>query len=110
MALKNAFENLSVEETQQAILILLAQIADKLPRLDTADRVVVQASESTTPVTISSGTVTTVTGVTGVTTVSAVTAVNSVQAFGTVARSAEFVPHNIAQMGALHLYNQLEVA
>ena len=107
MALKNAFENLSVEETQQAILILLAQIADKLPRLDTADRVVVQASESTTPVTISSGTVTTVSTVTAVTTVNAVA---SQQAFGTVARSAEFVPHNIAQMGALHLYNQLEVA
>lgn len=75
MALRNAFEDLSVEDTQKAILYYLAAIHERLPRTDVADRVVVQAAESTQPI---SGTLA---GVTTVTTVTGVTAVTNVNNF-----------------------------
>lgn len=67
--LTNAFEGLSTEESLQLAAYALMAILEKMPRTDTADRVIVQASESTTPVTVSSGTVTTVTTATNVTNV-----------------------------------------
>ena len=39
MTMRNAFEGLSTEAMQQMMLVLLAEIAEKLPRVDANDRV-----------------------------------------------------------------------
>ena len=87
---------LSAEETQQSILYLLAEIRDRLPRLDQYDReaVTVEASVALST-TVASGTVTTVS-----------TVGNLTQFAGKPVDG--FVPQ-VANMGALHIYQQIVV-
>ena len=98
MALVNAFGDLSLEETQQAVLYLLALMSDKMARLDTADRMTVNVETGAITASIASAQT--------LATVTAVTALH----LGAASRAADLIPHNAAQMGALHLYNNIIVS
>ncbi len=101
MADKQPFAGLSQEDTNQAVVQLLAAILDRLPRVDGNDRLIVNASEvavGSTPITGS---------LSAVTTVSDVTRIN---AFGsTQARIADMIPIHIANAGAAHIYDNIKV-
>jgi hypothetical protein len=92
MALRNAFADLATEDSTQTILYLLAQIIDKMARIDTADRMAVSVEAGTLPT---------------VTTVSDVTRLNSM---GGASRVTDFIPHNTSMLGAAHIYNQIIVS
>ena len=88
MALRNAFADLATEDSTQTILYLLAQIIDKMARLDTADRMAVSVEA-------------------GSLTVSDVSRLNSM---GGASRVTDFIPHNTSMLGAAHIYNQIIVS
>ena len=92
MALRNAFADLATEDSTQTILYLLAQIIDKMARLDTADRMAVNVESGTLP------------------TVTTVSDVSRLNAMGGASRVTDFIPHNITMMGAAHIYNQIIVS
>lgn len=95
MALRNAFADLATEDSTQTILYLLAQIIDKMARLDTADRLAVNVESGTLPT---------------VTTVTTVSDISRLNAMGGASRVTDFIPHNITMMGAAHIYNQIIVS
>jgi hypothetical protein len=108
MAATSLLGGINQEASQQELLaqatFLLYSILEKMPRVDTADRLVVNPSESTSPVTISSGTVTTVS------TVTSVTQVASVVNFGSASRPGDCLPLHMGNAGAMHVYNNLVFA
>lgn len=85
------------------MLMLLAEIRDKLPRLDANDRTFVQLSENTT------GTLGAVTTVTTLTTAADLTRLNSMGAAAATARPTDAIPIHMGNMGALHIYNNITV-
>lgn len=100
MTMRNAFTNLATEtnqlsdrELQEGVLYAMLAILEKMPRVDTADRIV--TNQETGSVSISSGTVTTVTTVS-----------NQTNIGGRDAAHASFAMANI---GALHIYNNILV-
>lgn len=95
----NAFGDLSLEETQQAVLYLLALMSDKMARLDTADRMTVNVETGAITASIAASQ-----------TLATVTAVTALQNLGAASRVTDLIPHNVAQMGALHLYNNVIVS
>lgn len=95
----NALGDLSLEETQQAVLYLLALMSDKMARLDTADRMTVNVETGTITASIAASQ-----------TLATVTAVTALQNLGAASRVTDLIPHNVAQMGALHLYNNVIVS
>ena len=92
MALRNAFADLATEDSTQTILYLLAQIIDKMARLDTADRMAVNVESGTLP------------------TVTTVSDVSRLNAMGGASRVTDFIPHNTSMLGAAHIYNQIIVS
>lgn len=88
MALRNAFADLATEDSTQTILYLLAQIIDKMARLDTADRMAVSVEAGSL----------------------AVSDVSRLNSMGGASRVTDFIPHNITMMGAAHIYNQIIVS
>lgn len=92
MPMVNAFGDLSLEETQQAMLYMLTLITDKLARLDAADRLAVN---------VEAGTLSTVT------TVADITRLNNM---GAASRATDLIPHNTAMLGASHLYDNIVVS
>jgi len=92
MPMVNAFGDLSLEETQQAMLYMLTLITEKLARLDAADRLAVN---------VETGTLTTVT------TVADITRLNNM---GAASRVTDLIPHNTAMLGASHLYDNIVVS
>lgn len=98
---------ISSEATQEQLLsqttLLLSQILEKLPRTDTFDRLIVNASEVNPTVAIASaqtlGTVTTVT------TCGTVTNVNQV-----AGQAVHFVPVMMGNSGFQHIYNNIIVS
>lgn len=92
MPMVNAFGDLSLEETQQAMLYMLTLITDKLARLDAADRLAVN---------VETGTLTTVTTVTDIT---------RLNNMGAASRATDLIPHNTAMLGASHLYDNIVVS
>ena len=103
MTMRNAFANLATEtnqlsdrELQEGVLYAMLAILEKMPRIDTADRIV--TNQETGSVSISSGTVTTVTTVGTVS--------NQTNIGGRDAAHASFAMANI---GALHIYNNILV-
>lgn len=92
MPMVNAFGDLSLEETQQAMLYMLTLITDKLARLDAADRLAVN---------VETGTLTTVTTVTDIT---------RLNNMGVASRATDLIPHNTAMLGASHLYDNIVVS
>lgn len=95
----NALGDLSLEETQQAVLYLLALMSDKMARLDTADRMTVNVETGAITASIAASQ-----------TLATVTAVTTLQNLGAARRAADLIPHNVSQMGALHLYNNIIVS
>ena len=100
MTMRNAFANLATEtnqlsdrELQEGVLYAMLAILEKMPRVDTADRIV--TNQETGSVSISSGTVTTVG-----------TKSNQTNIGGRDAAHASFAMANI---GALHIYNNILV-
>ncbi len=100
MTMRNAFANLATEtnqlsdrELQEGVLYAMLAILEKMPRVDTADRIV--TNQETGSVSISSGTVTTVGTVS-----------NQTNIGGRDAAHASFAMANI---GALHIYNNILV-
>lgn len=98
--MRNAFEGLSTEQMQLAMLILLAEIAEKLPRVDVNDRVLTNGSDVTQPVSLS--TLATVTTVGTVTTMSNQTSIGG--------RDASNMAVAQANAGCLHIYNNIIVS
>ena len=96
MALQNLFGDLTLEETNKAILYFLAQLADRLPRTDALDRQVV-ALEATGNAVAVSGNLTTVTNVTNAGTLANITAIGG--------QVAPFLPHNLSM--PMHIYNNI---
>ena len=96
MTMRNAFANLATEtnqlsdrELQEGVLYAMLAILEKMPRVDTADRIV--TNQETGSVSISSGTV---------------TVSNQTNIGGRDAAHASFAMANI---GALHIYNNILV-
>lgn len=97
MTMRNAFANLATEtnqlsdrELQEGVLYAMLAILEKMPRVDTADRIV--TNQETGSVSISSGTVTTVTTVSNI-----------------GGRDAAHASFAMANIGALHIYNNILV-
>lgn len=97
MTTRNAFEGLSTEAMQQMMLVLLAEIAEKLPRVDANDRVLTNGADVTQPVSMS-----TLATVTTVGTVSNQTSIGGRDAANTVVAQAN--------AGCLHIYNNIIVS
>ena len=100
MTMSNAFANLATEtnqlsdrELQEGVLYAMLAILEKMPRVDTADRIV--TNQETGSVSISSGTVTTVTTVSNQTNIGG--------------RDAAHTSFAMANIGALHIYNNILV-
>ena len=100
MTMRNAFANLATEtnqlsdrELQEGVLYAMLAILEKMPRVDTADRIV--TNQETGSVSISSGTATTVGTVS-----------NQTNIGGRDAAHASFAMANI---GALHIYTNILV-
>lgn len=74
------------------MIYLLVQVLEKMPRVDGADRILTNASEVAAPVTVSSGTVTTVSNQTNI-----------------GGRDASHATFALANMGALHIYDNIRV-
>ena len=102
MPMVNAFGDLSLEETQQAMLYMLTLITDKLARLDAADRLAVNVETGTVTASIAaSQTLATVTTVTDIT---------RLNNMGAASRATDLIPHNTAMLGASHLYDNIVVS
>lgn len=97
MALRNAFENLSTEATNDLVLTLLTMILEKMPRVDANDRLMVSHAESNPTVALSSGQ-----------TLSNVSNVANMTQIG--GRDTAHVPQALANMGTQHIYNNIEVS
>jgi len=100
--MRNAFEGLSTEAMQQMMLVLLAEIAEKLPRVDANDRVMTNGGDITQPVSLST--------LATVTTVGTVTTSGTLQNLGAASRPADGIPMHLANAGAMHLYNNIIVS
>ena len=97
MALRNAFEDLATDAKLDMMLVLLAQIADKLPRVDVNDRVVVNTSDQGTVSVALSGSQT-------------LAVVTSLRNLGTVGVPTDALPSQAANAGSLHLYQNIIVS
>lgn len=110
MTLQNAFGDIALDSSvQQTVTTLaaiqalttevrtlsetmnyfLSSVLEKMPRVDATDRVIVNTTETTAPVTISSGTVTTLTGLGG--------------------RDATYIPVALANAGANYIYDNVRI-
>jgi hypothetical protein len=109
MPLQNLFGDMSMEATQQEMLdhmtLLLAAILEKLPRIDTANRVMVSHAESSPTVYIA-----------GAQTLSNLTTaadLNRLNAFGTAgvtSKPADAIPLHTSNFGAMHIYDNIKVS
>lgn len=96
MALQNLFGELNLEATQQELLaqmtLLLAAILEKLPRVDGADRLVVNTSDQ------------------GNMTVPDLVRLNHFGTLGATSKPADAIPLHISNAGALHIYDNIKVS
>jgi hypothetical protein len=108
MPTESILGGISKESTQEELLggviFLLSEMLEKMPRVDSNDRLLVNPSESTSPVTISSGTVTTVSTVSSVTAITALT--NQTNIGG---RDASHVTFALSNIGTAHIFNNILV-
>lgn len=111
MAAESILGGINQEATQQELLaqatLLLLAILEKMPRVDAADRLMVNPSESTGNVVVSSGTVTTVTTLT---TAADLTRLNNMGTSGITSKPADAVPLHLSNAGAMHIYNNILVS
>ena len=96
MALQNLFGELNLEATQQEMLaqmtLLLAAILEKLPRVDTADRVMVSHAES------------------HLAAVTDLTRLSNFGSAGVTSKPADAIPLHISNAGAMHIYDNIKVS
>lgn len=109
MALQNLFGEVTLEATQQEMLaqmtLLLAAILEKLPRVDTADRVMVSHAESNPPISIAaSQTLATLT------TAADLNRLNNFGTSGVTSKPADAIPLHISNAGAMHIYDNIKVS
>ena len=101
MALQNLFGDLALEATNEELLthatLLLSAILEKMPRVDTADRMAV---------TIESGSV----GISASQTLATLSTAGTLQNLGALSRPADGIPFHMSNIGALHLYNNIIVS
>lgn len=99
MPAESILGGISQEATQQELLaqatLLLAAILEKMPRVDVADRLLVNPSEATGPVTVSSGDL---------------TRLNNMGTSGVTSRPADAIPMHNANAGAMHIYDNIKVS
>lgn len=84
--------------TLNDIAYLLSVIAEKLPRIDSNDRIVINGSEIASSVTVASGTITTAADVTRLNNIGAMAGFNH----------ANYVVPHIANAGATLIYDQIK--
>lgn len=91
---------LNLEATQQELLseavMLLNGIFEKMPRIDSADRVVTSGSEVTQPISIAAS--------------QTLATVTTLATLGAASRPADAIPMHVANIGSFHLYNQIIVS
>lgn len=106
MALQNLFGELNLEATQQEMLaqmtLLLAAILDKLPRVDTNDRVMVSHAESNPTVSIAASQT--------LATLSDLARVNNFGSAGVTSKPADAIPMHLANAGTMHIYDNIKVS
>lgn len=106
MALQNLFGELNLEATQQEMLaqmtLLLAAILDKLPRVDTNDRVMVSHAESNPTVSIAASQT--------LAALSDLTRVNNFGSAGVTSKPADAIPMHLANAGTMHIYDNIKVS
>lgn len=90
------------------IIFLLAQILEKLPRVDGNDRVVVNTSDQGN-VTIALAAAQTLATLTTLTTAADLTRLNTMGASAATSRPTDAMPLHAANQGAQHLYTNIEV-
>jgi hypothetical protein len=114
MAAESILGGINQEATQQELLaqatLILLAILEKMPRVDVNDRLMVNPSESTANVVVSSGTVTTVSTVTALTTAADLTRLNNMGTSGITSKPADAVPLHLSNAGAMHIYNNILVS
>lgn len=96
------FAGMSQEETNYAILGALLAILDKLPRTDANDRVMISGTEVTQTVAVATNQ-----------TLSTLTDLVRVNTFGSAAataKPADAIPVHLANIGALHIYDNIKVS
>lgn len=112
MALQNLFGDVNLEATQQEMLaqmtLLLAAILEKLPRVDTADRVLVSHAESNPTVNLAASQ--TLTTLTTLTTAADLTRLNNFGTSGVTSKPADAIPLHISNAGAMHIYDNIKVS
>lgn len=100
MPATSVLAGISSEATQIEVLstvaMLLVEMLDRMPRTDGNKRVLTAGNEVTSAVTISSGTVTTCSTLT-----------NQVNIGG---RDASIIPHAVANIGTINIYNNIIVS
>ena len=103
MADLKPFAGMSQEETQQALLYVLAAMLERMPRIDGNDRLVVNTSDqgSVTVALASNQTLATVT---------TVAALTSMQNMGSNNAPANLVPLQIANAGVNYIYDRIVFA
>lgn len=106
MALQNLFGELNLEATQQEMLaqmtLLLAAILDKLPRVDTNDRVMVSHAESNPTVSIAASQTLAI--------LSDLARVNTFGSSAVTSKPADAIPMHLANAGTMHIYDNIKVS
>ncbi len=96
------YEDDEDSKTLEGVLYFLTSILEKMPRLDTLDRSVAFVEAGS----IAVSSLPTLSTVTTVTTVSTVTNVGNINNFS--GGNAAYVPFHTSNIGALHIYNQIQ--
>jgi hypothetical protein len=108
MALQNLLGDLSLESTQQELLggvvVLLAAMLEKMPRVDVNDRLMVNTADQGN-VTVALAAAQTLATVT---TVGTLTTAGTLQNLGTQSRPADAMPMHASNAGAMHIYDNIK--
>jgi hypothetical protein len=111
MAAESLLAGLNAESTQQELLggvvLLLAAMLEKMPRVDANDRLLVNGTENTTTVAISGGQ--TLATVTTLTTLNDALRLNALGS-GAFAKPTDAMPMHLSNAGATHIYDNVKVS
>lgn len=103
--LRNAFEGLATDAKIDMMILLLAEIAEKMPRVDANDRMIVNTGDqgNVTVALAASQTLGTLT------TASTLVTLQNLGNNGALMRDTGGIPTHVANIGALHLYDKITV-
>lgn len=97
-------ENTLLELVANATL-LLAEIKEKMPRVDTADRLLVSHAESNPTVSLAAAQT-----LATLTTLVDLTRLNNFGTSGVTSRPADAIPMHLANAGTMHIYDNIKVS